>query len=76
MYFCKILSDKGTNLRKLNHKKHVSSQTIHSTELAFELRHLRAFRKLKAENKETHSKTPFNTYVEHFLHLQYRVDVN
>ena len=54
--------------------KHVSLQTIHSAELALSsskilLRHLRLFRKLQAENKETHTKTPFNTYVKLFLHL-------
>ena len=35
MNFSEILSDKGTNLQNLNHKKHVRLQTIHSTELAF-----------------------------------------
>ena len=34
MKFSEILSDKGTDLQKLNHKKHVRLQTIHSTELA------------------------------------------
>ena len=52
MKFSKVLTDKGTNLRILNHKKHVSLQTIHSTEVAFELRHLQVFR---SENKETHT---------------------
>ena len=50
MKFSEILSDKGTNLQKLNHKK-TCLQTIHSTELAFELRHLHVFRKLEAKNK-------------------------
>ena len=52
MKLSKLLSDKGTNLRKLKHKKHVSLETIHSTEEAFELRHLHVFRKLETESKE------------------------
>ena len=34
MKFSEIVNDKGTNLQKLNHKKHVRLQTVHSTELA------------------------------------------